>query len=94
MHVLACKIILYILTGGHRNSRGQEDEPEWFSSGPISKSDTIELHGFERSRRDSEMSAEDREERERPVVESRRPEVMEEEAEGDSDTEEKDTGGK
>ena len=26
----------------------EEEEPEWFTSGPSSRSDTIELHGFER----------------------------------------------
>ncbi|XP_052798817.1 uncharacterized protein LOC128230525 isoform X2 [Mya arenaria] len=42
--------------GGSRYNRHHrhEEEPEWFSSGPISKTDTIELHGFERERRDSD----------------------------------------
>ncbi|KAL4223713.1 stem cell population maintenance [Mactra antiquata] len=45
----------------HRRDRrdsNREEEPEWFSSGPVSKSDTIELHGFERDRRDSEKHEE------------------------------------
>jgi hypothetical protein len=43
-----------------RRDSHREEEPEWFSSGPISKSDTIELHGFERDRRDSDRQKEDR----------------------------------
>lgn len=45
----------------HRRDRqdsNREEEPEWFSSGPVSKSDTIELHGFERERKDSENQKE------------------------------------
>ncbi|XP_052245299.1 eukaryotic translation initiation factor 4E transporter-like isoform X2 [Dreissena polymorpha] len=41
----------------HRRDRrdsNKEEEPEWFSGGPISKTDTIELHGFERERRASD----------------------------------------
>lgn len=30
-----------------RESTKEEEEPEWFSAGPSSQSDTIELHGFE-----------------------------------------------
>uniref|UniRef100_T1IXD4 Uncharacterized protein n=1 Tax=Strigamia maritima TaxID=126957 RepID=T1IXD4_STRMM len=34
--------------GGRRQHRiEEEEEPEWFSGGPTSQSDTIELHGFE-----------------------------------------------
>ena len=34
--------------GGRRNSeRSGDDEPEWFTSGPTSRLDTIELKGFE-----------------------------------------------
>lgn len=42
-----------------RRDNQQEEEPEWFSSGPVSQSDTIELHGFERERRDSEQTGEE-----------------------------------
>lgn len=50
-----------ILHSDHRRDRrdsNREEEPEWFSSGPVSKSDTIELHGFERDRRDSDRREE------------------------------------
>jgi len=30
----------------YRNSRGEEQEPEWFSEGPMTYNDTIELTGF------------------------------------------------
>lgn len=43
-----------------RHDSNREEEPEWFSGGPVSKSDTIELHGFERERRDSEQNVEER----------------------------------
>ncbi|XP_053375043.1 eukaryotic translation initiation factor 4E transporter-like [Mercenaria mercenaria] len=43
-----------------RRDSHREEEPEWFSSGPISKTDTIELHGFERDRRDSDRQKDDR----------------------------------
>ena len=33
----------------HRNRYGTEDEPEWFSGGPTSQFDTIELKGFDDS---------------------------------------------
>ena len=33
----------------YRRSHSQEEEPEWFSSGPTSQNDTIELRGFEPS---------------------------------------------
>jgi len=32
---------------GNRYGRHKDDEPEWFSGGPTSQHDTIELHGFE-----------------------------------------------
>ncbi|XP_066144570.1 eukaryotic translation initiation factor 4E transporter-like isoform X6 [Euwallacea fornicatus] len=32
-----------------RYSESKEDEPEWFSSGPMSQNDTIELRGFDES---------------------------------------------
>ena len=32
----------------------EEEEPEWFSSGPTSQSDTIELRGFEEPKREQE----------------------------------------
>jgi len=47
-----------LCTDHHRRSSHREEEPEWFSGGPVSKSDTIELHGFER--RDSENKQEGR----------------------------------
>ena len=31
---------------GRRRAR-RDEEPEWFTSGPVSQSDTIELHGFD-----------------------------------------------
>ena len=31
----------------YRRQHSQEEEPEWFSSGPTSQNDTIELRGFE-----------------------------------------------
>jgi len=43
-----------------RHNSNHEEEPEWFSGGPISKSDTIELHGFERERRDSDRQGDRR----------------------------------
>ena len=43
-----------------RDSYHREEEPEWFSSGPVSKSDTIELRGFERERRESDRAEQGR----------------------------------
>jgi hypothetical protein len=34
---------------GNRYGRHKDDEPEWFSGGPTSQHDTIELHGFDES---------------------------------------------
>jgi eukaryotic translation initiation factor 4E transporter len=34
---------------GGRYGRHKDDEPEWFSGGPTSQHDTIELHGFDES---------------------------------------------
>lgn len=31
----------------HNSERSVDDEPEWFTSGPTSRLDTIELKGFE-----------------------------------------------
>lgn len=31
----------------HRNHRYEQEEPEWFTGGPSSQLDTIELHGFD-----------------------------------------------
>ncbi|KAL1501261.1 hypothetical protein ABEB36_006616 [Hypothenemus hampei] len=39
----------YSNEGRRRYSESKEDEPEWFSSGPISQNDTIELRGFDDS---------------------------------------------
>lgn len=33
--------------GYHRNHRYEREEPEWFTGGPCSQLDTIELHGFD-----------------------------------------------
>ena len=33
---------------GHRNHGHHEEEPEWFTAGPTSKTDTIELCGFDK----------------------------------------------
>lgn len=33
--------------GYHRNHRYEQEEPEWFTGGPCSQLDTIELHGFD-----------------------------------------------
>lgn len=38
-------------------SENKEDEPEWFSSGPISQNDTIELRGFDESEKIKKKSA-------------------------------------
>ncbi len=35
--------------------RHEEEEPEWFSGGPTSQSDTIELRGFEDARREQQQ---------------------------------------
>ena len=55
----------------HDSMGRREEEPEWFNSGPISKSDTIELHGFDklgpRDRKDSEQGR--REEKHEDVFE-------------------------
>ena len=66
----------------------REEEPEWFSSGPISKNDTIELRGFEkigsRSRNDSEREiVKEEEKRHEDVFEEE--ESHEEEKENDKD---------
>ena len=68
----------------------REEEPEWFSSGPISKSDTIELRGFEkigsRSRNDSEQEITNKEEDKRNEEEVfEEEESHEEEKENDKD---------
>ena len=39
--------------GGRHYNRYPEEEPEWFTGGPSSQSETIELHGFEGPNRDS-----------------------------------------
>ena len=36
----------------------EEEEPEWFSSGPTSQTDTIELHGFDGPDRHHEVDEE------------------------------------
>ena len=61
--------LIYNLFPGNRRDRHdsmgrREEEPEWFSTGPISKYDTIELRGFEkigssRDRKDSEEKHEE-----------------------------------
>lgn len=64
----------------------REEEPEWFSSGPISKSDTIELHGFDKSvsrdRKDSELESKEEKQNEDVFEEE---ESHEEEKENDKD---------
>ena len=42
-----------------RYRRHEEEEPEWFSSGPTSQSDTIELRGFEEPKKEREQSQEE-----------------------------------
>ncbi|KAK6189891.1 hypothetical protein SNE40_001863 [Patella caerulea] len=42
-----------------RRSHHHEEEPEWFTAGPTSKSDTIELQGFERDGDAKENQAEE-----------------------------------
>ena len=42
-----------------RYRRHEEEEPEWFSSGPTSQSDTIELRGFEEPKREQEQVQEE-----------------------------------
>ncbi len=49
------------LTSGYNPRRDME--PEWFTGGPTSQSDTIELHGFQN---DSEESQSEDEEENRP----------------------------
>ena len=46
---------LYIVLELGRYRRHEEEEPEWFSSGPTSQSDTIELRGFEEPKREKEQ---------------------------------------
>ena len=72
----------------HDSMGRREEEPEWFSSGPISKNDTIELRGFEkigsRSRNDSEREiVKEEEKRHEDVFEEE--ESHEEEKENDKD---------
>ena len=40
--------------------RPHTEEPEWFTGGPTSQSDTIELHGFQTYSDDSESEEEDK----------------------------------
>lgn len=41
---------------GRRQYHDRNEEPEWFSGGPTSQNDTIELRGFEEYRQDSPTS--------------------------------------
>lgn len=64
---------------GYRNRRDsyrnrEDDEPEWFTEGPTSRRDTIELHGFEKSeKRRSKTPVEEVEEKKSQKVERKRP---------------------
>nr|KAG5691107.1 hypothetical protein BaRGS_030915 [Batillaria attramentaria] len=60
---------------GRRRYNNHEDEtPEWFTGGPTSQNDTIELRGFERDReRDTHLEEEEyEEEEEKPAGEGRK----------------------
>ena len=63
-----------------RHDSHKEEEPEWFSAGPVSKNDTIELHGFEKLEKKNKQKKQKQEER----VEPRVVEVEEEEEKGPS----------
>ena len=56
----------------HRNSR--EAEPEWFTGGPSSQNETIELHGFDgpvREEKEVEAPSRHKHEEDEPAPRSR-----------------------
>lgn len=75
-------------SGGHyRRQHSQEEEPEWFSGGPTSQNDTIELRGFEttpeeRVHEEREQEQEERRDREREREREERREERQREQEG------------
>ena len=62
----------------------REEEPEWFNSGPISKSDTIELHGFDK------LGSRDRKDSEQGRREEKHEDVFEEEESHEEEKDDKD----
>ena len=66
----------------------REEEPEWFSSGPISKNDTIELHGFDK------IGSRDRKVSERQIKEEKHDEEVFEEEESHEEEKENTKDGK
>ena len=49
--------MLFLIGGRRRNFRDEEKEPEWFTGGPTSQTDTIELRGFEKEKENPRSAA-------------------------------------
>lgn len=61
----------------------EEEEPEWFSSGPTSQADTIELRGFEEPKREQRQP---RQQHQEPAEQEKREVAEYEQQEQSPDT--------
>lgn len=90
----------------NRHGGGGEDEPEWFTGGPTSQNDTIELRGFEkpedkknrkgnRQRREEDDDMVEEEERQADMVEEgHKDDIQHHEEEEERHSGKGDVGGK